>query len=211
MTKQTRCPNCHRLYRVSIPQLTVAQGMVCCEKCNYDFNALLNLLPDAEYQLNHAKNKTSQQRIAFTYIQPALHTSKPQDLEIFTRSVQNSNLDLKDYLNKIKYREHQSIAYFPTLNLSSKHVSLPSKSPVRSFHYYLAWGSINLSLILLFIFQVLWFNPALIERHPFLNVWLNQTCQILHCDEKNPVSKRINIQDINIVPSPHHQAAPANE
>ncbi|MFX6821879.1 MJ0042-type zinc finger domain-containing protein, partial [Acinetobacter baumannii] len=42
--KQTRCPKCLTVYKVSLTQLTVAQGMVCCPKCNLNFNALTNLV-----------------------------------------------------------------------------------------------------------------------------------------------------------------------
>ncbi|KKZ49526.1 hypothetical protein UO01_06510, partial [Acinetobacter baumannii] len=42
--KQTRCPKCLTVYKVSLTQLTVAQGMVCCPKCNLSFNALTNLV-----------------------------------------------------------------------------------------------------------------------------------------------------------------------
>lgn len=40
--KQTRCPKCLTVYKVSLTQLTVAQGMVCCPKCNLNFGAVVD-------------------------------------------------------------------------------------------------------------------------------------------------------------------------
>ena len=42
--KQTRCPNCQTVYKVSVTQLTISQGMVCCPKCSAEFNALVHLV-----------------------------------------------------------------------------------------------------------------------------------------------------------------------
>ncbi len=46
--KQTYCPNCFTKYKVSVAQLTVARGMVCCAKCSTNFNALTHLVVDKE-------------------------------------------------------------------------------------------------------------------------------------------------------------------
>ncbi len=42
--KHTLCPECKTIYKVSVTQLTVAQGMVCCPRCDTTFNALLHLI-----------------------------------------------------------------------------------------------------------------------------------------------------------------------
>ena len=104
MNKQTRCPSCHRIYKVTVPQLTVAQGMVCCEKCDHNFNALLNLLSDSDPNLNDDIQNTLQHKKSFlNRPSQTMQRSAPQDLEIFNRMVQHSNLDLRHYLNQINY------------------------------------------------------------------------------------------------------------
>lgn len=45
--KQTRCPKCTTIYKVTLTQLTIAQGMVCCPKCSINFNALTHLVQPA--------------------------------------------------------------------------------------------------------------------------------------------------------------------
>ena len=42
--KQTFCPSCSTTYRISVAQLTISQGMVCCAKCSHTFNALSHLV-----------------------------------------------------------------------------------------------------------------------------------------------------------------------
>ena len=207
MNKQTRCPNCHRIYKVTVPQLTVAQGMVCCEKCDHNFNALLNLLSDSDPNLNDDIQNTLQHKKSFlNRPSQTMQRSAPQDLEIFTRMVQHSNLDLRHYLNQINYRDHQTVDYFPTLSLSSKPKARTKKiKQPRPLRYYLAWGLINFCLLLLLLFQIIWFNPSIIERNPALNSLFNRSCAVLRCENIDQRYQQIIIKDLSIKPDLYNQ------
>ena len=114
--KQTRCPNCSTIYKVTVTQLTVAQGMVCCPKCCAEFNALLNL--------NRPKDETVQQpplgRV-FDHVPMVLedHPTENHVLDIFDRKPQSSNINLKTYLNNLNTFNNDPLTQFPALNLSS--------------------------------------------------------------------------------------------
>src|SRR5215813_12816363 len=114
--KQTRCPNCATIYKVTVTQLTVAQGMVCCPKCGAEFNALLNL-----YQAKLDVVSPSSQNQAFDNT-PVVMMDYPAEkhvLDIFDRKIESSNINLRTYLNNINSFNHDPIAHFPSLNLSA--------------------------------------------------------------------------------------------
>ena len=169
--KQTLCPNCHSLYRVTVPQLTVAQGMVCCPKCKEHFNALLHLhqsnisLPTDQIPRHH------EQRAFFNRSKPAQNDSIA-GLDILARTVDHSNLDLHHYLNNLNYYHRNNVYYFPAPSLSQSREMAFQRKKRPQFAYYLMWGVINLSLLLLFFFQILWFNPQLLEQSKVFNAFL---------------------------------------
>lgn len=177
--KQTRCPNCSTIYKVTVTQLTVAQGMVCCPKCCAEFNALLNL--------NRPKDETVQQpplgRV-FDHVPMVLEDYPTENhvLDIFDRKPESSNINLKTYLNNLNTFNNDPLTQFPALNLSSGQHHADSKYSKKTVLYYVAWSAVNLTLVFLLIFQVLWFNPKVLERHPFINTAFINTCHAFNCE-----------------------------
>ena len=175
--KQTRCPKCMTLYRVSMTQLTVAQGMVCCPKCDLNFNALTNLQPTDDLQ-NTISSQSS--LLASTNVQYNEHNL----LDIFNRRIENSNIDLLTYLNNLNYFQNDAINSFPQLNLAEidkDSVHAANHTVQRGWKYYLTWGLINTTLLLIFIFQILWFNPKIMHNSPVLSSMFNHACSIFSC------------------------------
>lgn len=101
--KQTRCPKCLTVYKVSLTQLTVAQGMVCCPKCNLNFNALTNLV-------NVEQPETVNSSALAHGSMQTRYMTHSHVLDIFDQKVENSNIDLLTYLNNLNYfhNERQS-------------------------------------------------------------------------------------------------------
>ncbi len=122
--KQTRCPKCLTVYKVSLTQLTVAQGMVCCPKCNLNFNALTNLV---NIELPEATNSSV---LADGSIQTRYMTHS-HVLDIFDQKVENSNIDLLTYLNNLNYFHNEPINALPNLNLAEQATS-PNRIMVKS-------------------------------------------------------------------------------
>ncbi|WP_130802648.1 DUF3426 domain-containing protein [Acinetobacter ihumii] len=175
--KQTRCPKCLTLYKVSMTQLTVAQGMVCCPKCDLNFNALSNLFSNDE-PVNVSSTQSS--LLASTNVQYNEHNL----LDIFNRRIENSNIDLLTYLNNLNYFQHDAVNNFPQLNLAeiNKEAVYTSGNSVRhSWTYYFIWGILNTLLLLIFIFQILWFNPKMMHSSPVLSSLFNHACSVVSC------------------------------
>ena len=176
--KQTKCPECQSVYKVSVAQLTVAQGMVCCPKCDTTFNALSHLVFDylqnknsVTSQLHHIQNRS--------FMQATTELAQPQHiLDIFQRKVEHSNIDLKTYLNNLNYFSTEPIGNIPAMKLSAPDLESEKK---HGNGYYLLWGIINLLLIGLLIFQILWFNPKFLNSSPALNSVFTQVCQFFNC------------------------------
>ncbi len=195
--KQTICPNCASTYKVSVTQLTVAQGMVCCPKCDHNFNALLHLQKKIETE--------SDSEYTFDFFE------EPQDdfsdrisletsiFDIYKRKVENSNIDLKTYLNNLNYFNNEPVTNIPSLNLSQgKHDHHNQDASHRSTLYYVMWSLINIALFSVLLFQILWFNPKLVDRYPFINSIFTQTCAVLHCDTIDQRYKKVQVSDLNV-------------
>ncbi|HJE54435.1 MAG TPA: DUF3426 domain-containing protein, partial [Acinetobacter pseudolwoffii] len=65
--KRTHCPTCSTTYKVTVAQLTIAQGMVCCPKCTTSFNALSHLVAEAQ---NSVTTSASQDQTYSRYNPP---------------------------------------------------------------------------------------------------------------------------------------------
>lgn len=262
--KQTICPNCKTTYKVSVPQLTVAQGMVSCPKCNTDFNALLNLsqngqlitsvkskqnaepVPvnvqtsesvleqnntddlDQQHNTTHTTASTTENTTldlttsARTEISGITEQSTPTHtkisavpvpeqkvyhetsvLEIFDRKVENSNIDLRTYLNSLNQFNLDPLTNIPSLNLSAGQAHGHTYSQQQRFEarkplYYFCWSLINIALLLVLVFQILWFNPALLDKHPALHSAFNTTCNLLNCDTIDDRYNQIRVENIKV-------------
>ncbi|TCB62059.1 DUF3426 domain-containing protein [Acinetobacter terrae] len=182
--KQTYCPNCFTKYKVSVAQLTVARGMVCCAKCSTNFNALTHLVVEKDQSSSTTstsssnfddKNPQSNETSAETLM--AGQPPKQHLLDIFDRKVENSNIDLKTYLNNLNYFSTDPIGTYPALNWSEKSEQENKKS---SWNYVL-WSVVNLCLISLLIFQFFWFNPKILNNSPVFSALFNTACQAFNC------------------------------
>ncbi|TCM67020.1 putative Zn finger-like uncharacterized protein [Acinetobacter calcoaceticus] len=197
--KQTRCPTCLSIYKVTVPQLTVAQGWVCCPKCSVQFNALLHLLtPLKAAESEEPLEAEHHPRSFLKLFETSSDNAEQHVLDIFQRKAKHSNLDLRSYLNHLNYYHHNPIYYFPALNLAKSSANSAERKRPRHFSYYLIWGLVNTALVLLFVFQFLWFNPSLLDRSALLNHWFNKSCDILHCETVDQRYQQIMIENLYI-------------
>lgn len=196
-TKQTRCPNCLSLYKVTVPQLTVAQGMVCCPKCAENFNALLHL---QQSNLNLPEDQVPRQHEQRSFFTRSKSTANDNalGLDILSRTVDQSNLDLHHYLNNLNYYHRNNVYYYPAPSLSQSREMAFQRKKRPQFAYYLMWGAINLSLFLLFVFQILWFNPQLLEQSKVLNAFFNQACTLVRCETLDQRYKKLNVEHFKV-------------
>ena len=178
--KQTKCPECQTIYKVSVAQLTVAQGMVCCPKCASNFNALSHLILPHKQELSARANLThlpTSQNQNFSYT-TSNFVQEQHILDIFQRKVEHSNIDLKTYLNNLNYFSTEPIGTIPAMNLSIRDMEQEKK---HSNGYYLLWGIVNTLLVGLLVFQILWFNPKFLNSSPALNSVFTQVCHLFQC------------------------------
>ena len=183
--KQTSCPNCFTKYKVSVAQLTVARGMVCCAKCSTNFNALTHLVVEKE-DASSTTQATSpinfgQETHSSNELSPNQFISTPHAeqhlLDIFDRKVENSNIDLKTYLNNLNYFSTDPIGNYPALNWSEK----TEQEKKYGVGHYILWGAINLCLVSLLILQFFWFNPKILNNSPLFSALFNNVCQTFKC------------------------------
>ncbi|RZG87881.1 DUF3426 domain-containing protein [Acinetobacter venetianus] len=196
--KQTRCPKCSTVYKVTLSQLSVAQGMVCCPKCMINFNALTNLL---DSEANETVPSTTN-RSLFSSIQPdsSFAEKQMQILSIFDQKIENSNIDLLTYLNNLNYFNTEPVTALPNLNLSEDALLIEHEPNIKQhgWLYYSLWGIGNIVLILVFAFQILWFNPKLMHESPALNRIFNYACGILTCKTLDEQYKYLSFEKVKV-------------
>lgn len=195
--KQTQCPECLTVYKVTLPQLTVAQGMVCCPKCDVDFNALSHLI---ETTNNKAPN--NQDAFQFAHQHKTIKSFAFSDqniLEIFDRKLDHSDVTFQHYLNSLKQGHIDGFKQFPNLNLSEGHVQVfDPNDQKRSLLYYVTWGVINFLLISILTFQILWFNPKFLDKSPTLKSFFNHVCQMSGCETLEQRYNKIDLKKVKI-------------
>ncbi|WP_180069673.1 DUF3426 domain-containing protein [Acinetobacter sp. YH12112] len=198
--KQTKCPECLTTYKVSVAQLTVAQGMVCCPKCASTFNALSHLVQPKPAPTQLEYNGFTGGQVSSPVL--ADHglafddTHETHLLDIFDRKVEHSNIDLKTYLNNLNYFSTEPIASIPSMNLSENELQQERKK--HGAGYYTLWGIVNFSLVGLLIFQILWFNPKFMNNSPALTVAFNRVCQLFNCETFEKQYSLISINRVRV-------------
>ena len=207
--KQTHCPNCYTKYKVSVAQLTVAQGMVCCAKCSTNFNALSYLIAENDQALSTPEAISSshmdEQKSQFIEMtEKPFHSGQPPKqhlLDIFDHKVENSNIDLKTYLNNLNYFSTEPIGNYPALNWSEK--SEPEQT--HTIWHTGVWNIANICLMSLLIFQFFWFNPSILNKNPALSSLFNTACQMLNCPMNNQNYHLISTQKVKVTSISNHK------
>ncbi|EMI3246411.1 DUF3426 domain-containing protein, partial [Acinetobacter baumannii] len=103
------------------------------------------------------------------------------------------------YLNNLNYFHNEPINALPNLNLAEQATSPEQDNGKKhSWLYYTLWSSANLILILVFTFQILWFNPKLMQQSPAISHAFNYVCQILHCNKSAEQYQLLYIEKVKL-------------
>ena len=179
--KQTRCPECLTTYKVTVPQLTAAQGMVCCPKCDETFNAVSYLTSvHSEIDTSISYQFTEAEKFASDGVTQYVPTLAANVSKIFDATVENSTINLRTYLNNLNAFNPEPINTLPSINLSKDNDFILDKK--NSVRYYTIWGVINFSLIAIFVIQILMVNPKTLNNNSLLNSAYIKMCTIFKCD-----------------------------
>lgn len=184
--KRTHCPTCSTTYKVTVAQLTIAQGMVCCPKCATSFNALSHLVTEVQ---NSVATLGAPSHIEPTELNEADNASLPLNsisdqhlsayslIHLFDQKVENSNIDLKTYLNNLNYFSTEPISVLPSMNWDDQAEKTVKRGPL----YYIGWSVFNVLLFGLLLFQFFWFNPQYIKNSHVMSMAFNGICEVFNC------------------------------
>ena len=189
--RPTQCPKCSSIYKVSVAQLTVAQGMVCCPKCLCEFNALLHLIQLSTPQKTDLPDT---QHIHIKHTNQEIITTSSDFLKIFNEKVEHSNIDLETYLNNLSYFSTEAIPSIPTLNLAEEKLNLSQQTAKRT--YYITWGLTTSVLISILFFQLLMFNPKFLSDNPSVHQIFTKFCGLINCSDLEQQYSYINIRSL---------------
>lgn len=209
--KRTHCPTCSTTYKVTVAQLTVAQGMVCCPKCTTSFNALSHLVTETRNSftasMSHAQSnssefsKTNAQNNSGVYHTDQQH-HRHSLLQIFDQKVEHSNIDLETYLNNLNYFSTEPISVLPSMNWEDQAEKQTKRGPM----YYIGWSLLNLSLFSLLLFQFFWFNPQYIKNSHVMSLAFNSACEVFNCSNLEKYYTLIQVNKVKIKATGNNEA-----
>lgn len=176
--KYTQCPSCKTIYTVGVTQLTIAHGMVNCPRCETDFSALSHLV-----ELGTAKNWTAHNNFSLDNEHLADQPTQ-RELAIFTAKVEQSNLNLRSYLNSLGVHNPLNAAQSDTLQVPELMLSKDQKH--SHWRYYVLWGAVNIVLMLLLLLQIAWFNPNILHESAVLMRLFQHLCAGVDCPYSLP-------------------------
>lgn len=186
-TKQTKCPECSTTYKVSVTQLTVAQGMVCCPKCDTNFNALKNLVQMDFLQTQHLERELNLQERDTSPDADVLHISgdtwshrEDTLLNIFDRKIEQSNINLRTYLNNLNYFNSENLDQLP-VNLPAEPLNIVTKKVRKRTHPVLIWGTISIIVALGTLATLILKKPEIMHDSPTLTKVFTYSCTYLDC------------------------------
>lgn len=184
----------------------MSQGMVCCPKCSSTFNALSYLLNVNQEQFIPALNETAKPVVSSEPIDVAkineeadkapspLQANGHDLLVIFDKKVENSNIDLKTYLNNLNYFSTDPIGNFPALNWSEKQ----DQKQKRSALSYFGWTMVNILLFSTLLFQFFWFNPHYLNGSPIMSAAFNGVCSVFNCSKFEEQYTLLNLKKVKV-------------
>ncbi|ANF81638.1 hypothetical protein A3K93_05190 [Acinetobacter sp. NCu2D-2] len=200
--KRTYCPTCSTTYKVTVAQLTLAQGMVCCPKCTTSFNALSHLVTEPKRSVAHSDPAVeslqpisqAENEILNNNYQPRTPSDVNSILNIFDEKVENSNIDLKTYLNNLNYFSTEPINVLPAVDWEAN----TETGNKRGLAQYAMWTVLNLALFGLFVFQFFWFNPQYLKHSHVMSTAFNSICDVFNCSNLQEHYNLINTKKVKV-------------
>lgn len=200
--KRTYCPDCLTTYKVSVAQLTIAQGMVCCPKCTTSFNALSHLVTEPKHSVTQMESNLQAEPLTPIQDQDletphsTIRTSADINilLNIFNQKVENSNIDLKTYLNNLNYFSTEPISILPAVNWEAQQ----EQHIKHGWSYYLGWSVLSLCLIGTLSFQFFWFNPQYLKNSHIMGTAFNRICDVFNCSNLTEHYDLINTRKLKV-------------
>ncbi|MHA3102944.1 MJ0042-type zinc finger domain-containing protein [Acinetobacter sp. ANC 3791] len=176
---QTQCPNCKTQYLISPTQLSIAQGMVCCAKCDHNFNAY-ELLSHSPYVIqldSHFQNVT-----LLTHHQIHERGGAETVLAIFDRKLDSSNTDLLNYLNSHQFSEEHQFDFKKPDSFFNFSKNTSTRFFNLSIHVFLF--VLNIIVFGFVVSQITNNNNDLKQQFPLLAIFSTHTCSMVKCSTK---------------------------
>jgi len=176
----TRCPSCQTIFRIREDQLSMADGLAHCYRCEQVFNARENILeepatkapsqpteePSLSNQNNDIESDTENTNPTETY--------QSADIESTIEEIQKE-LEPSPLTAEPEASTHTSPAPLSIDDLLAK----PTKK--RSFFTSLLWLLASIALLAAAVVQLAWFEREKVIAYPEGRMLLEQLCRYANC------------------------------
>lgn len=196
---ETRCPQCHTIFRIGMEQLSMAKGQVRCGQCNHVFNAADEIITGG------SASQSSEALLDTVNIEvPEVHAKDIMidmpDLDVPGSSA--DNIEVEDTTEETINAETVSEASEPTSNKDNNqaethktakdgydvtvlypelevppviHAPISTKST-------LTWSLLIISLLVLLFLQLAYFKRDTLARNEKLHPLLESMCDVMGCE-----------------------------
>lgn len=173
----SECPHCHTVYHLNLMQMNIAQGNVRCVRCQQRFDAYRCFIHDPNYTESYSHNYLTEIILSSTRtVEERSQEHAQQDnseyshyvYDVMQQRIDDSRLNLYTYLNYIDLVSpiHSSsklgLTKTPNPTKSQKIRSLAflfpriKRAKRGKVFYYIAWGIVNIALLIVLFFQILY-------------------------------------------------------
>lgn len=180
----TQCNHCKAIFRVTMKELTAAQGLLRCGECDAIFDAMKNL----------STTLPEERRFA--------HTDKPATTTGISAAPETDGKEFGNIITDGGFFSKKA------LNPATRKTSLPRKTGsgltrrIFSSRNFLLIGIAALALLLML--QLLYTERNWLARNPLTSALSRQACSILGCEIKIPRDvSRINLLSRNVYSHPN--------
>lgn len=177
----TQCNHCNAIFRVTMKELTAAQGLLRCGECDTIFDAMKTLSPTLPEERRFAP----------------LGVATPAPLPLPSEEESSTKFSLPRFNWRFLSGKQKSLPRKAKISTSSQSTHSPSSS--RNFLYI---GIVALSLLLLL--QLLYTSRDWLAQQPITSAFAHQACAILGCDITIPRDiRKINLLSRNVYSHPN--------
>lgn len=190
---ETRCPQCHTVFRVAEEQLAIADGKVRCGECSHVFNAREHAVasengeietisievPDIEVkdisldEKRDTAGETTTHEAEATTDNPAQGEDTETGEDHVEDEAQATGSNEQSQANKEGYKVTE---LYPELQKA------PVFQPPPSGRETFAWSVVILVLLALLFAQLVYFNRDRLATKPKLRPMLEQICEVMDCE-----------------------------
>jgi len=196
----TRCPSCQTVFRIREDQLTMADGLAHCYRCEKVFNARENILDEPPTNAPpQPAHETEEPTLSPSQQPDDVITNQEEDGEpaepYQSANIESTIEDIQSELDPAPLTqdpetEAEAFTHSDTASISIEEL-LATPAKKRNIFATLFWSLASITLLAAATVQLAWFEREKVIKYPEGRMLLEKVCLYAHC--KVPQQRDLNL------------------